>query len=343
MRETTVSSKKRYLDVHYRRLVRDGWSGGTLAARIAAALDARPPGSGSRFSEDWRLRVTAAPGDDDQLRFMNNFHVADSYVFGNLCSYTKAEMQAVVATDSSAVPEVDIEDLEAPGGSDYLHGIAYWLAVDDHCYVVQDMRVRTKALEEYLTWLVGEALATEDVVTLQAAFDISDLGQDVHDVAVIEVGGLAPETVPDRRADDRGTVSSVVRRRRSIADSPVFSKSREVLEVAFGTLETERLLAGTPEDAALCVMLHVSYLAQSREVDRSSIRELGVALRNLDDGEVRVRGKDGTITRGEARLKARMPFWRAWENGNLLDLEHALSQLLETHRRFLADGKISSD
>ena len=123
----------KYMDVNYRKLVRDQWSTGTLAAAIATALDSRPAGSAVRYADDWRLRVTTAPGDEGQSRFVNNFQVADSYVFGNLCAFTGKEMQAVVATDSEAARETDISDLGAPTGQDYLHGVAYWLAVDDHC------------------------------------------------------------------------------------------------------------------------------------------------------------------------------------------------------------------
>ena len=338
-----MASKTRYMDIHYRKLVRDNWSGQTLSQDIATALDIKPHANGSRYADDWHLRVAAVSDDENQRRFINNFHTENDFVFGNLCAYTSDEMQAVVATDTQVAREVDIRDWEAPSGRDYLHGIAYWLAIGDHCYIVQHMRVRTKALEEYLTWLLREALGTSDSVMLQAMFDISSIGDDLGDITAIEIGGLTPETVQDRGEPTREKRTHLVQRRRSIADRPVFSKAREVLEAAFGTMETKRLLEQMPEDAALQIMLHVSYLSTSREVDRTSMKDLGVALRNLDDGEVRVRAKDGTIERDEARLKARMPFRRVHENSSLLDLEHVLNQLMETHRRFLSDGKISPD
>ena len=244
----------KYKDVNYRKLVRDQWSGGTLAAAIAAALGSRPAGSVVRYEDDWRLRVTTARGDESQSRFVNNFQVTGSYVFGNLCAFTGNEMQAVVATDSEAARETDISDLGAPTGQDYLHGIAYWLAVDDHCYVLQDMRVRTKALEEYLTWLLRDALGVEDTVTLQAVFDVSSIGGDLGEVQAIEIGGLAPETARNLAVPDQERAARVVGRRRALAERSVFSKSRDVLEAAFGTLETERLLERMPEDAALQVV-----------------------------------------------------------------------------------------
>ncbi len=332
-----------YKDVHYRRLVRAGWAGGTLSDAIGDALNAKPNGSGVRFADDWQLRVATAPDDANLRRFVNNVHIANDYIFGNLCVYAADQMQTVIATSMHATPEVDIEDQQAPMGRDYLHGIAYWLVFGDHCYIVQHVSVRTKALEEYLTWFLRKALGVHQNVTLQSVFDVGSVGGDLGDVTAIEVGGLAPETILDRDDPPQPTGTRLVKRRRSIADRPVFSKSREVLEAAFGSLETDRLLECMPDDAALQVMLHVSYLATSREVDRTSMNHLGVALRNLDDGEVRLRAKDGTVQQDEARLKSRMPFRRIRKNGSLLELEHVLAQLLETHQRFSADGKIRLD
>ena len=178
------------------------------------------------------------------------------------------------------------------------------------------------------------------VVTLQAEFDVAQVGGDLGDVNSIEIGGLAPETVGD--GADTALPVEVVEKRRSLADRMApFARAMDVLRAALGAIETERLMARVPDDAALQVMLNISYLAQSRKVDRTGMRDLGVALRNLEDGEVRVRAKDGTIRSDEARLHATMPFRRLRQNGNLLDLEDVREKLLETHRRFRDDGKIS--
>ena len=78
-------SRATYKDVHYRRLVRDGWTRGTLSGAIADALNARPNGSGERYADDWRLRV-AAEGENLH-RFINNFHIADCF-WEPVCVYS---------------------------------------------------------------------------------------------------------------------------------------------------------------------------------------------------------------------------------------------------------------
>ena len=341
---------RRYLTVHYRKLRRDADSfpqGTSLSQAIDAALHITRS-SGQAYADDWNLRVTNAPDNPDQSRFVNNFHVGTNSVFGNLCSYTQGEMQAVLATQSgrqSAAREVNISDLAAPGGNDYLHGIAYWLVVGDHCYVVQHDRVRTKALEDYLTWLLRDEIAiTSGAVTLQAEFDASAVGGDLGDVVAIEVGGLAPETIRDREDGAPSPLTRDVESRRSLAERKApFSRALDVVRSVFGEFAASKILREMPRDAALDVNVRVSWVTRRREIDRDALNKFSLASRNLDDGEVWVRSRDGSVRKGDARLHMKMPFNRLREHGNLLDLEHAQSQLMEVHTRFLADGKISAD
>ena len=333
----------RYATVHYRKLVRNGgWNHhASLSDAIQAALGAQR--GGVRLIDDWELRLTIAPGDSSQQRFINDSHLGVDYVFANLCAYATNEMQSVVSTNVRG-PSVAISDLAPPGGTDYLHGIAYWLAVGDHCYVVQHTRVRTKALEEYLTWLLRDATATiTDVVVLQATFGAEiDLGE----IKAVEIGGVAPETVPDSdtgepNVDVRQT-DRVAATRRSLGErlAPL-SRARELLEAVFGPVGTEELLRRVPSEAALQVKLMISYLSKSRVVDRAPLRDIGIAVRNLDDGEVRVHGKNGSVTRGAAQLHETVRFRRMRDNGNLLDLEDVHNKLLDLHLRFMESGRIS--
>ena len=342
-----VPNDHRTVTVHYRKLARQGgWSQlPTLSDAIQDALGVNH--HGSRLVDNWQLRITQAPDDIRQQRFINDSHLGVDYVFGDLCAFTGNEMQAVMSTSGSG-PSVAIQDLAAPGGTDYLHGIAYWLVVGDHCYVVQHTRVRTKALEEYLTWLLRDATSTiAESVVLQSTFNTDDIGANVGDVSSIEIGGLAPETIRDEprpHSEDAGQapLGRIVERRRSLAErfAPL-QVARQLLETAFGPIATERIIERMPTEAALQVRLLVSYVSKSREVDRTPLSELGVAVRNFDDGEVRIRAKNGIVTKSEARLHESLRFRRMRENGNLLDLDDVHTKLLDLHMRLLEEGRIS--
>ena len=160
------------------------------------------------------------------------------------------------------------------------------------------------------------------------------------DVRSVEIGGLTPETVRDDAPPEH--TSHLVKRRRSLGERLAsFSRARELLETAFGSLATERIIEQVPDEAALQVKLLVSYLSTSREVDRTGLGNLGIALRNLDDGEVRIRGKNGSLVRGEARLHEPVTCQRMRENGNLLNLDDVHTKLMDLHNRFVDEGRIS--
>ena len=336
----------RRVTIHYRRLVRDqGWDGaGTLSDSIRAALR-RSVGGSPPLTDDWQARVTSSPDDTELRRFINNCSLDEpNCAYGNLCTFVKDELQAVIGT-GSAGPSVAIDDLGAPTG-DFLQGMAYWLAIGDHCYVIQHSKVRTRALEEYLTWLLRDKTGvTSGGVTLRSEIDVGDSEPDLGDVSSVEIGGLAPETVRDPSAAHVDPPQSrVVEHQRSLGEHVArFTRARQVLDVMLGAVATQEILDRMPSQAALQLNVHISYLSRSREIDRTAINEFGTAFRNLDDGEVRIRAKDGTIRREEARLHLMVPINRVRANSSLLDLADVRRKLLHTHARFVREGRVPAD
>ena len=328
----------RYSTVHYRKLVPTGISA-TLATVVAQALNARE--GGVRYGEDWKLRVESVQADPPQSRFINNVHTDEVTAFGTLCLYTQHQMQAMIATNSgSPSADVAISDAPAPAGRDYLHGIAYWLIVGDHCYIVQHPRVTSKSLEAYLTWLLQQSamLQNSQAVILRSEFDVAAIGGDPDDVTSIEVGGLVPETISD---DTPEITDREVEERRSLSEiKPPLAKARQVLEGLLGELSATKIIGDVPDGAALDVTVNIGYRSKRRKIDRTVLRDIGTQLRNLGDGDVKIRGRNGTTHGSDARLHMKMPFQLVRSNGSLLDLESARVQLRRVHDRFLEDGKI---
>ena len=71
--------------------------------------------------------------------------------------------------------------------------------------------------------------------------------------------------------------------------------------------------------------------------------KLATDFRNLDDGEVKILSKHGTIRGDEERLHERMPFKIIRPESVLFDLSDARMTMMRLHQRFLEDGKIDSD
>ena len=341
-------SGTRYATVHYRKLDRDGAvldDGTTLSSAIHDALDEQHP-EGGRYRDNWLHRLMPSFEDSDQKRVINNVHTDAQTAFGELCAYTPGDLQALIDANAASGVSAAIAETGAPGGNEYLKGIAYWLVVGDHCYVVQHVAVRTKALEEYLTWFLHDAthiIGSNKKVMLRATFDISAIGGDLDNVRSIEIGGLVPEGVQDRGTSEKSALPLSVREeRKTVGEKKAwFLKAKKIVEELYGTVEASKIIKRIPEEAALDVTVNIGYRAVRRGIDTSFMDSLAKGLRNIDDGEVKIRAKNGIIQGDDARLQAHMPFKLVRANGALLDHEDVRLQLREVHDRFLKDGKIS--
>jgi hypothetical protein len=240
-----------------------------------------------------------------------------------------------------------IAERKAPDAHEYLHGIAYWMAIGDHFYQIQHVAMQTKASEEYLTWLLrdqSQVIGATQYVELQAEFDRAQVGNDLGDVKSIEVGGLVPETiVPEPPPHGSKTVATDVVTHQSLGEKVAagWGKAKSVLDSLLGEIEADKLVAQMPADAALEVTVNIGYRAKKRKFQKEFMKSLASGLRNAPDGELRVRGADGEIKGDDARLSADMPIKKMSESSNLLDIPHVIEQILEVHRRFLHDGKIT--
>jgi len=351
--------------VHYRRLRRENGcfpDDITLAQALRSALECEVSGQPVRQNVEARIaNVEANPG---YQRLLNDLTLSEAHVFGNLCLFAEGEMQALLKLSESAdeggehVPlaealnAMEIEEARAPEGREYLHGISYWLVIGDHLYQIQHVAIQAKALEEYLTWLLRDQtqiIKSDEFVLLDSTFDRAQIGQDLGDIKSVEVGGLIPDTIhPDEAKGsemvrDSSLLEDEVETHSTLADrlAAGMQKSRKILEELVGTLEAARIIESIPDEASLEVTVNIGYRATKRRFSKEFMSNLANGLRNIPDGEIRVRGKNGEIKGDDARLSADMGVRKVRDGSALLDLEHAEEQLLEVHRRFVHDGKIS--
>lgn len=172
-----MTSKR--VKVHYRRLIRTPtlFPAQTLRDRICAAMDAKMA-NGTLVRERVNNRVTQVPGQADFSRMLNTYHAAGEYAWGTVCLFAPGQLQALlkVADDdgghqdlADVLAQLEIAEAKAPTGHEYVHGMTYWMAVDDHFYQIQHTNLQAKAMEEYLTWLLREqakAIGPGHAVTL---------------------------------------------------------------------------------------------------------------------------------------------------------------------------------
>ena len=96
-----------------------------------------------------------------------------------------------------------------------------------------------------------------------------------------------------------------------------------------------------PEETVLEIKVNIGYKSRRRGLNRDLMGDIASGLRNLPDGEMGVRGKNGEMRGKDIRLSEGMYARRLGDQSSLLDLEHALEQMQEVHRRFLHVGRSS--
>lgn len=342
--------------IHYRRLRRDNNQFPnelTLAAALKVALNARSRSDRRKVGLHVANRVSRVPGSPDFRRLWNNYTAMDpDTVFGDVCLFLPGDLQALLdlAGDKqqASLEEVmtawDIAEQRAPDGMEYLRGITYWAAIGDHFYQIQDMSLQIKAMEEYLTWLLRDQTSTigeDQYVELQATFDRQQLAED--DLSTIEVGGLVPETVHEDQVRKKDVLTEEeIKQSLGERVAQGFGKARKILEDLLGEVEASKIIDAVPSDAALEVKVNIGYRALRRRLKREFMNNIAAGLRNMPDGEIKVRGRNGEVKGDDARLSLEMNIKRHSEQSSLLDLEDALRQILEVHRRFLHDGRIEN-
>jgi hypothetical protein len=342
--------------IHYRRLTReeDIFPAASLSEKIEAALNSNA-GDGTLVRNSVLHRVTDSPSAPGYQRALNNYAIGDGNVFGTTCLYAPGQMQALLKLQpDGAQPELeavleayDIAEQAAPAGHEYLYGLSYWLAIGDHFYQIQSAALQVGAMEEYLTWLLAMktgVIGAGQYVQLQAVFDRDQLGDD--DPSFIQVGGIVPETIRNIRPDPAAEAApppqlvETEEREKLGGGALGWAKSREILIDLYGAIKAQELIDGVPDEASLEVLVSIGYRSKKRKLQRGFMKDLATGLRNLPDGEVTVRTKNGTSKGPDARIFQDMNILKIGGASGLLDLEDTRNQMLEAHRRLLHDGKI---
>lgn len=348
-----MAAKTKRCKIHYRRLRRDGANlpSKSLSQLLAESLYATVEGVALKDKVDLRI---ASSADDAAQRVLNDVHIGEGFVFGNTCSFSPGQMQALLRTVTNDGSHGSLEEaLEAYGiqesrpieGHEYIGGICYWLAIDDHFYQIQHSSLQAKQMEEYFNWLLKERtsiLSSTGFVELVCKFDRDVVGDNFDDISAIEIGGIAPETVfqPVTASKDGAGVRDVDVVEEVGRQSAYFEKAKKVLEALVGAVGAEKIISEIPDEAALEVKVNIGYKATKRKFDREFMGNIASGLRNMPDGEVTVRGKFGEAKGSDVRLSEVMSVKKISDQSSLLDLEHTLEQMLEVHRRFVHDGKV---
>lgn len=350
-KEGRAGVSKTYHVVHYRRFEADEspLKGKTLESLCREALD-RSNGSSSLWSrpED---RVFNSNDQDGRKIFLNKVADLSGAIFGEMCLVQAKDLQALLSmrsnnvklSDLTTATVYDLGETEAPHGSQFVRGLAYWIAIGNHLLFVKTQSMTSELLRLYLGWLLRSRVGDESSplqLVLNAKLDAATIAGDIGEIRSLRVSGKsAPQVIKSEGEADRREVKTS----RWIGDK--FAKMQKAIPIAKLVLGDERvdsLIESLGPREFLSAEAVVKVQGSRTEESRRNFQAIANDLADESDADVRIEGKDGRITNGDAILRTRMPFNQSYDGSNLLEFDDVANQLQEVYTRFVKDGKIKA-
>ncbi|PXA97184.1 hypothetical protein DMC47_15195 [Nostoc sp. 3335mG] len=340
-----------YHMVHYRRFEADAkqLKGQTLESLCREALNSQK-GAAALWARPEDRVFDVTDGDGRKI-FLNKVADLSSAVFGEMCLAQAKDLQALLKMEPSEVElsdlttatVYDLNESEAPAGSQFIRGLAYWIAIGNHVLFVKTHSMTPELVRLYLDWLLKKGGAVVDPsfsFALNAEFDNTMTAGDIGEIRNLRVTGKsAPQAVSvPAEAKEREVKTS-----RRIADR--FAEMQQavpIVEAIFGKPKTASLVESLGPEEYLAVEASVKVRGRRTEKSREQFQAIANDLADASDAKVEIEGKDGKVVGGDAILRTRMPFNLPHEGSNLLEFDNVADQLQEVYSRFVKDGKIKA-
>lgn len=340
-----------YHMVHYRRFEADATAlkGKTLESLCREALNAKN-GSSALWARPEDRVFDMGDGDSRKI-FLNKVADLSSAVFGEMCLAQAKDLQALLnmkpseikLSDLTTATVYDLDEREAPQGSQFVRGLAYWLAIGNHILFVKTHSMTPELVRLYLDWLLksrGRVIDPAVSFALNAEFDKTQAAGDIGEIRNLRVTGKsAPQTISI--AQDAG--QRQVKTSRRVADK--FAEMKEavpIISALLGPTKAKSLVDSLGPDEYLSVDASVKVRGRRTEESRKKFQAIANDLADESDAKVQIEGKDGQIVDGDAILRTKMPFHMPHAGSNLLEFDNVADQLQEVYARFVKDGKIKA-
>lgn len=322
----------------------------TLEELCRAALN-----TGKDHSKLWSRpedRVFAVDGTEGRRIFLNKVADLSEAVFGEMCLAQEKDLQALLKmepteielSDLTTATVYDLSERSAPEGSQFIRGLAYWLAIGNHLLFVKTHSMTPDLIRQYIDWLIKERgciVGSEFTFELNAEFDRTATAGDIGDIRNLRLTGKAiPQVISIPQDVPRKTEVPTSRR---IADRfAQMAQAIPIVEALLGKKQADSLVESLGPEEYLAVDASVKVRGRRTKESREKFRAIANDLADASDAKVQIEGKDGRIVDGDAILRTKMPFHLPHEGSNLLEFDNVADQLQEVYQRFVKDGKIKA-
>lgn len=344
-------SKSSYHMVHYRRNERTNWPVGTpTLENLCRAALGTTDAAGLPLWERAVGRTLSFSDPEPKQILLNKVADLQDAIYGEMCLVQNKDLQAIIQmtatkkqlSELTTAEIYDLSEREAPTGSQFLRGLLYWIVIGDHIFFVKLQGMTADLMQDYLNWLVssGGSSATPPSISLKAQFDPSI--EKIGELRSLRVSGKSspPMSVaPTQESENKGPSETA----RRVADAfREWEQAIPIVRALFGEAKTDSLLKSLSDGEYLAVDATVKIRGRRAAESRAKLKELANSLSDMSDADVRIEGKDGTVSDGDAILRTRMPFTLPHEGSSILDFDNVADQLQEVYRRFVTDRKIQS-
>lgn len=324
--------------VQYRQLKREEFP--IEDSLKAILIDSMRSQHGGRLTGEYVGNRRFDLDQDGRLTLLNRIteqaHWDQPFFAGQLTYFERgANVPAILGNPDDDVNELDLGQFALGENASMIHGILYFVVVEDHVGLIESSGLRSARLERFLTQLLtqGNQLNAGDTVTLNTKFT-ARAGRQVTEAKEVQVaarraqrGNAAPGEIAPRLVEQ--DVETARREGQSVV---------QVLEVLGWTPDDiERLMAEVPPGGWLEGFFRFfikSRTARKRPMNRGTLNE---ALRNTDPEQVTILGKGMREKDGFTQFTAT----RSVETvSSLLNPTSAVQQIEAALRDWAASGQI---
>lgn len=197
------------------------------------------------------------------------------------------ESKGVYTIDAISTNELSQERLKM--NSDFVNSMLYFGVKGNEVVIMPSQAINVRALENYLTWLLGEKL---NLISNESKFALNkNIPRAVEEqirsspVRSIEIGSVLSGASDD---DSEEFVSS-----------ESFSINAKSLLRVLGAKLKDELPFSISDDSNIRAKIVISYFRKTNDAGQNFMNHLGTTLRNLDDADVCVTLKNNVKISGE--------------------------------------------
>ncbi len=197
------------------------------------------------------------------------------------------ESKGVYTIDAISTNELSQERLKR--NSDFVNSMLYFGVKGNEVVIMPSQAINVRALENYLTWLLGEKL---NLISNESKFALNkNIPRAVEEqirsspVRSIEIGSVLSGASDD---DSEEFVSS-----------ESFSINAKSLLRVLGAKLKDELPFSISDDSNIRAKIVISYFRKTNDAGQNFMNHLGTTLRNLDDADVCVTLKNNVKISGE--------------------------------------------